>query len=97
MLLLVKTVVEGILVYQFFIVHIPKAKFPRNLGMGMGMGMGTGTGMPLFEKGYLGVSRVLYIYICHGHIMHAYKLLQKLGIMIHNYKFNDYLNNEHSN
>ena len=62
-LLLVKTVVEGILVYQFFIVHIPKAKFPRNLGMGMGT--------PLLEKGYLGTSRVLHTHThthTHTHI-----------------------------
>ena len=61
MLLLVKTVVEGILVYQFFIVHIPKAKFPRNLGMGMG----TGTGATLGKRviGYVEGTVNIYIYI----------------------------------
>ena len=44
-----------------------EAKLPGNLGTGTGMGM------PLFEKWYLGTSWVLYIYICHSHIIHAFR------------------------
>ena len=36
---------------------------PGNVGTGMATGMGTGTGTTLFETGYFGTSRVLYIYI----------------------------------
>ena len=56
----------------------------------------TGTWMLLFEKGYSGTSGVLYIYICHSHIIHVYRFLHKLWIIIHNYKFAGYLNSEHS-
>ena len=30
--------------------------------------------------------------VCHSHIIHACRFLHKLWIMIHNYKFDDYLN-----
>ena len=47
-------------------------------------------------RGYC-LSLSIYIYICHSHIIHAYFIfLCKLWIVIHNSKFNDALNNEHS-
>ena len=49
------------------------AKLPGNLG--------TGTGTPLLKKGTWvrrGYCIYIYIYICHSHIIHAYRFLHKL-------------------
>ena len=65
---------------------------------------GWGWGRHFWKKGTM-VRRgyCIYIHVCvcvshnHSHILHAYFIfLHNLLIMIHNYKFDDYLNNEHS-